>query len=101
MHAAAGPPRREDCGCNLLPHSVPYGLIKGLQSKVVYQLQSGTTAHSGEFGLHSALRTWGENWAPVIVVAQIEHISLLNHQKEKWNPTFPLPTGARNIRQIG
>ena len=46
--------------------------IKGLQNKVDCQHLPGTNAQSGQCGMHSALRVWAGNWAPVNTVAQTE-----------------------------
>ena len=65
----------------MFPLGAPHGLIKGVQSMVVYQYQPGTTAQSREFKPHSALRTWARNWAPMIIKARTEPPSLPNHMK--------------------
>ena len=86
--AAAGLSRWEDCGNNLLPRFAPHRLIKGVQSKVVYQ--PGTARQRGQCRLHSAQRARGWKWGTVITVAQAEPTSTPNHQKGRTEPN-PLP----------
>ena len=77
--AVAGPTKREECGCDLLPLSTSQGLIKGVQNKVAYWCRQGADGQSGDCGLHSALRAWAGNWAPVIIIAQTEPPFLAKH----------------------
>lgn len=48
------------------------GLMKGMQSEVIYRRQPSATAQRRQCKLHSALMVWAGNWKTVITVAQTE-----------------------------
>ena len=91
------PTKREEYGHNLLLLRASHKLIKGVGSKVAYQYQPGATVQSVECGLHSGLRTWAGNWAPVIIVTQTEPPSLQQHRKGKMEPSPKMSAGTRKI----
>ena len=82
--------RRENCGCDLLPLSVPHGLIKEVQRKVVYWCQPSTAAQSGECQTQRALRVCAGNWAPVTIAAQTEPPSLVETLERENSAQYPI-----------
>ena len=72
-----------------------------VQNKVDYWHQPAATVQSRECRLHSALRAWTGNWAPVIIVAQTEPPSPWNNRKGKTEPMPPQPAGTRKICKTG